>query len=1066
MRFIADLHIHSRFSRATSKDLDPEHLALWGRKKGISVIGSGDFTHPGWMGVLGERLVEEEPGLYRLRPDLEREIEPLLPSSCPGPTRFLLSGEISCIYKKENKTRKVHHLILMPDMESVEGLNRRLERIGNLSSDGRPILGLDSRDLLEITLEVNEQAFFIPAHIWTPWFSVFGSKSGFDTLEECFDDLTDHIHALETGLSSDPPMNRLLSSLDDYLLVSNSDAHSPGKLGREANLFETELDYYHMVGAMTGGEGFEGTIEFYPEESKYHLDGHRKCRVCTAPHQTREARGICPICGHPLTVGVLNRVHSLSDRETPRLFKPFLSLIPLPEILSQVLKCGPFTKKVSTQYERLLSELGPELHILTKEPISRISSAGGPLLAEAIARMRRNQVIREPGYDGQYGVIRLFEPMEKHVVVGQTSFFEPPENPESEPPPGKSAHKIPARGATPEVPSGEPFEPSPDQLPLDSAQEEAIRHQGGHLIISAGPGTGKTMTLTRRIAYLIRSGRAEPEEILALTFTNKAASEMRERIRALCGQTSWESMRVSTFHRFCLDILRENGEKLGLPQGLTICPEPDATILAERAVLDQGKGNQAASRFLRALPRIKAALALGNTLLPAYQDLLPVFERYQQSMRDLGMLDLDDLEIETLRLFSNHPEVCNLYGEQFSKIFVDEYQDTSPAQAAILKGLAGAGGAEVCAIGDPDQAIYGFRGADRENFLRFCEDFPGAREIRLSTNYRSSPNILSVSASLMEKEAPLDGKGEPGPLIRLASCRTHAEEAEMVVEQIEKLLGGTTYFSLDSGRVSSREEAEDLSFGDIAVLFRLNRQGDAFEEAFSRSGIPYVRSGEKPLVARYPVTLIWRFLKALQHPEVPFYVDAYLDLLGEKSPEGQEYLKRIQPGHSLGELIDQAVDLHGLEQLSSEGRKALRRFREIAEDFGRDIDSFLDSWALDRGIDHSTLSGDRVALMTLHAAKGLEWPVVFITGCEQGIIPCKVFGERNEEEERRLLYVGITRAQRILFLSHANHRALNGRTLVSPTSPFLQLIPDSLLTFPERSPWKRKKRPPKQLELF
>jgi DNA helicase-2/ATP-dependent DNA helicase PcrA len=254
MNFIADLHVHSHFSRATSRNLDPEHLALWGKKKGITLVGTGDFT-----------------------PELETSIEREIPASCRRPTRFLLSGEISCIYKRGGKTRKLHHLILMPHLDAVFRLNKKLDQIGNLSSDGRPILGLDSRDLLEIVLEASEKAFFIPAHIWTPWFSLFGSKSGFDSLEECFGDLTSHIHALETGLSSDPPMNRLLSAIDNYLLVSNSDAHSPAKLGREANIFDTELDYDRILQAMIQRRGFEGTIEFFPEEGKYHFDGHRKC---------------------------------------------------------------------------------------------------------------------------------------------------------------------------------------------------------------------------------------------------------------------------------------------------------------------------------------------------------------------------------------------------------------------------------------------------------------------------------------------------------------------------------------------------------------------------------------------------------------------------------------------------------------------------------------------------------------------------------------------------------------------------------------------------------------------
>jgi DNA helicase II / ATP-dependent DNA helicase PcrA len=426
MKFIADLHIHSRYARATSKSLDPEQLSFWARKKGVAVIGTGDFTHPAWTSELGEKLVEAEEGLFQLAPDLEKGMEKEIPPSCSGPTRFVLTGEISCIYKKNGKTRKVHHLILMPDMPAVERFQKRLGRIGNITSDGRPILGLDSHDLLEITLEASEKAAFIPAHVWTPWFSLFGSKSGFDTVEECFEDLTFYIHCLETGLSSDPAMNRLISALDRYLLVSNSDAHSASKLGREANLFDTELDYPHMVGALKGEKGFSGTIELYPEEGKYHLDGHRKCRMRCEPLETRKRGGVCPVCGKPMTVGVLNRVYELADREKPVLTREVCSLIPLTEVLSELLNCGPSTKKVASHYEALLHDLGPELRILMDIPLGRIEKSGGPLLSEAIRRMRKGQVIRDGGYDGEFGHIRLFSPTEKEGLADRFALFRTP----------------------------------------------------------------------------------------------------------------------------------------------------------------------------------------------------------------------------------------------------------------------------------------------------------------------------------------------------------------------------------------------------------------------------------------------------------------------------------------------------------------------------------------------------------------------------------------------------------------------------------------------------------------
>ena len=415
MKFIADLHIHSHFSRATSRFLDPEHLYLWAKKKGITVLGTGDFTHPGWISEIKEKLEETREGLFRLKPEFKKLTEGQYPASCKGNPLFLLSTEISCIYKKNGKTRKLHHLLLMPDMKSVLKLNRRLEKMGNISSDGRPILGLDSRNLLEIALETHEKAFLIPAHVWTPWFSLFGSRSGFDTIEECFEDLTCHVHALETGLSSDPAMNRRLSSLDGYTLVSNSDAHSPNRLGREATLFDTIVDYDHILQAMTGGKGLTGTIEFFPEEGKYHLDGHRKCGIRLEPAETDELQGLCPKCHRPLTIGVLNRIRSLSDRTVSNTDKDFFHLIPLADILSAVLGCGPGTKKVAIFYDRLIAELGPELHILLNVPLKKLQAAGGPLFSEAVNRVREKRVVCTGGYDGQYGTVQIFSKDEREA---------------------------------------------------------------------------------------------------------------------------------------------------------------------------------------------------------------------------------------------------------------------------------------------------------------------------------------------------------------------------------------------------------------------------------------------------------------------------------------------------------------------------------------------------------------------------------------------------------------------------------------------------------------------------
>lgn len=405
MKAIADLHIHSRYSMATSKDGTPENLELWARKKGISILGTGDFTHEKWREELKEAMVSAEDGFYKLKdekrlPEAERMKDQTV--------RFVVSGEISCIYKKNGKTRKAHHLILLPGLEEAEKMAKKLEKIGNIHSDGRPILGLDSRDLLEIMLEASPEGIFIPAHIWTPHFSVLGAKSGFDSLEECFEDLTPYIYALETGLSSDPPMNWRISSLDQYQMVSNSDAHSPSKIGREANLLDIELSYEGLSRALCRGEGLLGTVEFFPEEGKYHYDGHRKCEVCLTPEEAEKMGNICPVCGKKLTMGVEHRVEQLADRKygyRKENAKEFESLVPLAEVIASCMGYSSGSKKVQSCYENMLEKLGPEFEILRRVPAEDIKAVSDENVAAGIEGIRQKKVKKIPGFDGKYGKI-------------------------------------------------------------------------------------------------------------------------------------------------------------------------------------------------------------------------------------------------------------------------------------------------------------------------------------------------------------------------------------------------------------------------------------------------------------------------------------------------------------------------------------------------------------------------------------------------------------------------------------------------------------------------------------
>ncbi|NTV29898.1 MAG: DNA helicase UvrD [Candidatus Omnitrophica bacterium] len=428
MNFVADLHIHSRYSRATSPELTPENLWYWSQLKGIGVVAAGDCIHPKWLDELEDKLEPAESGFFRLKDKLAKKTDAAVPAACRGQVRLILSTEISSIYKKNGKVRKVHNVVIVSSLEAARKLQKRLDAIGNIKSDGRPILGLDAKDLLELSLECDPKTIFIPAHIWTPWFSVLGSKSGFNSIEECFEDLTEHIFALETGLSSDPLMNWRLRQLDRFVLVSNSDAHSPSNLGREANLFDCEYSYDGLYRALSHPKdpGFKGTVEFFPEEGKYHYDGHAACKVRLHPRETARNKGLCPECGKPVTVGVMARVEELADRpegEKGARARQFFNLFPLSEIIAEARGVGKQSKQVDMVYRQMLEKLGPELTILLDMPLREIQACAGDVVAEGVNRMRKGQVSVAAGYDGEYGTIHIFTDKERKSLEGQLALF-------------------------------------------------------------------------------------------------------------------------------------------------------------------------------------------------------------------------------------------------------------------------------------------------------------------------------------------------------------------------------------------------------------------------------------------------------------------------------------------------------------------------------------------------------------------------------------------------------------------------------------------------------------------
>ena len=1084
MAFYADLHIHSKYSRATSRNCDLEHLYLWARKKGIGVVATGDFTHPGWLGELKEKLVPAEPGLFRLRPDIEQAVSDEVPVSCRGTTRptgreatrFMLSVEISTIYKKGERaggerTRKVHHVIYAPDFEHVAHLIESLSRIGNLTSDGRPILGLDSRDLLEITLEAGDGAYLVPAHLWTPWFSVLGSKSGFDSIEECYADLAPHIFAEETGLSTDPPMHWRVSSLDRYRLVSNSDAHSPPKLGRNACVFECAPDYFAMRHALETGEGYGGTIEFYPEEGKYHLDGHRKCGVRLTPAETRKHGGRCPVCGKPVTVGVLYRVEELADRpegEYRADTDPFRSLIPLPEVLSELEGVGSGSKRVSRAYEGLLARLGPELDVLAQLPLDEVAQHASPRLVEALRRMRAGEVIREAGYDGEFGVIRLFTPEELAAETATLLLFpddpgkaRSPEPIEYEPDPSPLPVAKAAEGAPPAYePTSTPAAIATGNALLDGLDPEqrmAAETLEGPLLIVAGPGTGKTRTVTHRMAHLISDHGVPPEACLAITFTRRAAAEMGERLERLLPQEAG-AIAVRTFHALGLELMREQVERLGLPPNFAVAGDAE-----RQAVLAQEAGCSV-RKAAKLVQQIATAKRQGTS--PERSD---VFDAYQNALRTRALVDFEDLLRMPVELLEQDAALVETYRDRFRWITIDEYQDIDALQYRLIRLLAPADG-NLCAIGDPDQAIYSFRGADVGFFKRFEQDYPAARVVRLKHSYRCTRKILDASAQVMAGSGPIEERLEalldsPDRIV-IHEAPTDKAEAEFVVHTIEQLLGGHTFFSLDSGRSDGDSEV-DLTFADFAVLYRVDAQADALCEAFARSGIPYQRRSHRRLADE---PLARQLTTMLRSERGAGPVRARLREAGERLTKyAAQHNGQLGPDWAWPDAPPQSDDAAA----DIEGRVAavVAVLEPLAAQCGEDLDRFLDELALGAELDCWDPRAERVSLLTLHAAKGLEFGVVFIVGCEDALLPL-TWGGRSEpaqqEEERRLFYVGMTRARRRLLLSHAGKRFWRGKVRKAAPSPFLREIEEQLLERRKPTPLKRRNASPedRQLDLF
>lgn len=1049
MKLITDLHIHSHYSLATSKQLTPEYLDLWGKMKGIQIIASGDFTHPGWTKELQEKIQPAENGLFTLKKDYKIESPIKRFDSEEYFTRFILSAEISSIYKKNGKVRKVHSVVLAPDFSTVEKIQQKLIYIGgNITSDGRPILGLDAKDLLEICLEASENIFFIPAHIWTPWFSVLGAKSGFDSIEECFEDLTPHIHAVETGLSTNAPMNWMCSFLDNFTLISNSDAHSPEKLGRNANIMDCELSYEGIIQTMKQDKSnkFLGTIDMYPQEGKYHYDGHRKCGVIYNPVETLEHNGICEKCGKKITVGVMNRIVQLSDRENleerPNRL-PFHSIIPLKEMISEILGVGPNSKTVTRKYNEVITNLGSELEILLNAPLDKIARTDS-ILSEAIDRMRKKQVIIKEGYDGEFGVIKVFAEGELNKNKNAPKLF----------PEVVAENKIQYKSKNLLNFSLEKYrelqkshsidtfsEEKSKTSDLNDEQQRAVEYLNSTALILAGPGTGKTKTLVSKIFFLVKEKNIKPDEILAITFTNKAADEIRQRIAKLLSQTIAEKLNIHTFHSFGLKILRENSDKINRTSNFAIIDEREQNFILKNHLKVEGKGTK---KLIKQISLHKQNSE--NSVDEAS------FNQYQAFLQKNNLLDIDDLVFEPAELLQRDMNLASQYKNRFQYILIDEYQDINQIQFQLVKNLST--GNNIFAIGDNNQAIYGFRGADVNFINNFADHYPGSQIFQLTKSYRCSNQILQASADVINETNALSGL-QKGVKIRIHQSETDKSEAEFIARKIEDIIGGTRFFSMDSNVTDGYDDSQNASLDEIVVLVRTKALMKSIAEAFKNHAIPYELVDNKPFYKEKPICDILDVYKYLKLENQIFHSTLEIN----KSDIDIET-------KSINEILQSIVDTYFSDEKDKYGQQ-IKRLLDFADNF-KDEEEFLAKLSLGFSEDFYSLKTHNVKVMTLHAAKGLEFEHVFIAGCENKLIPYGLFASQKTdyEEERRLFYVGMTRSKKYLYLTSARSRIINGAKYNLGISPFVEKIKRDLLK-EEKNRYKKKiKKDDAQLKLF
>ncbi|MGL4208832.1 MAG: 3'-5' exonuclease [Candidatus Adiutrix sp.] len=967
MQHFIDLHIHSHYSRATSKALTVDNLAFWAHLKGLSLIGTGDLTHPSWLKELKENLSPLDDGFYGRQNNL---------NAC----RFVPTGEISAIYKQDGRTRKIHLLVVAPTLEVAAKFSQTLGRLGNVLSDGRPILGLSSRNILEIALNVSPQMVIIPAHIWTPWFSLFGANSGFDQVEECFGDLSPHITALETGLSSDPSMNRLVSHLDNYALISSSDAHSPDKLGREATILNGPLTWDNLMGALKGSSALGGTVEFFPEEGKYYLDGHQKCGLRLTPAETKAQSGLCPVCGQAVTIGVLNRVWQLADRKTPKNDGlPAFHLVPLAEILGQIFQVNPKSKKVDFAFNKLISELGSEFNILLNTPLSDLETLGGPWLSLAIDKMRRGEVETQGGFDGQYGQISLIGPrgpqdFGQNFKAGDFGELLKQNVPQVK----VKKVKVPVAPNLPEeIQQLAPLSLSPLDFLLDNLDENqrsAVTSQAEILAVTGPPGSGKTKVLIHRAAWLLRENIVDAHKMLIIAPTDKWAESLSFRLKgALPFRPESGAVRLSTLPALAYDLLKETAPSWDL------APQQFLEDLVKKAAKKAGLNPYVFARLLSLtknnfefLGAFKERAAFTTQFLGSDicgEKLWASFDYYNRKLQKQRLWDGDDLINEASPSLNNPLP--------FKAILIDEFQDLSAAQFAFIKRLRPplALGHFLTVFSDPHLSPYSLGGHDL--FEKF---YPTCQHEFLEGNYRASRRLVKAASSLIGhfkkghkwskqkiKSPTTLGPPDKGAKVIRATLSTPKREASYIVSQIKAHLG-TSKPKAVVPEMAALDFLPQLALKDIAVIFRTPCVALAVGSALDKEGLPWQMSGADPI----------------------------------------------------------------------------------------------------KGCDHLDFTADKINLLTMHGAKGLDFRLTFVMGVEEGLLPYEGGKEglwsSNLNEELRLFYVALTRAKECLYITRSVKRRVGGQLLSGEPSPFWGQIKAKYCL--DISPKFKTPKPKKMVTLF